>query len=92
MRKTKLVSSVIALAFSVMAYSNSSQAADKITFVLNWFPTADHSPYYLALDKGWYSDAGLDVTIETAKGWPHHHSELVWVRRKWGLLICQPHS
>jgi len=68
MRKSKLISSVFALALTAMTYSGNSHAADKITFALNWFPTADHSPYYLALENGWYSDAGLDVTIETAKG------------------------
>ncbi|MFK5977511.1 MAG: ABC transporter substrate-binding protein [Rhizobiaceae bacterium] len=68
MRKTKFVSSVIALALSAMSYSGNVYASDKITFVLNWFPTADHSPYYYAKENGWYTDAGLDVKIETAKG------------------------
>jgi NitT/TauT family transport system substrate-binding protein len=43
-------------------------AAEKITLLLNWYPTADHSPYYFAKASGLYSKAGLDVTIETGKG------------------------
>jgi NitT/TauT family transport system substrate-binding protein len=43
-------------------------AAEKLTILLNWYPTADHSPYYFAKTQGLYSKAGLDVTIETGKG------------------------
>lgn len=68
MRIKQIAFGTIALAFSAMSYSGSVQAADKITFALNWFPTADHSPYYYAQEKGWYSDAGLEIKIETAKG------------------------
>lgn len=47
---------------------SSADAAEKITLLLNWYPTADHSPYYFAKRQGWYSKAGLDVIIETGKG------------------------
>jgi len=43
-------------------------AAEKITLLLNWYPTADHSPLYFAKQQGLYNNAGLDVTIETGKG------------------------
>jgi NitT/TauT family transport system substrate-binding protein len=43
-------------------------AAEQLTLLLNWYPTADHSPYYFAKAQGLYSKAGLDVTIETGKG------------------------
>jgi NitT/TauT family transport system substrate-binding protein len=43
-------------------------AAEKLILLLNWYPTADHSPYYFAKAQGLYSKAGLDVTIETGKG------------------------
>lgn len=46
----------------------SAAAAEKITLLLNWYPTADHSPYYFAKAQGLYSKAGLDVVIETGKG------------------------
>lgn len=45
-----------------------AQAKEKITFVLNWTPYADHAPYYLAKANGWYDQAGLDVTIEAGRG------------------------
>jgi NitT/TauT family transport system substrate-binding protein len=43
-------------------------AAESVNLMLNWTPTADHSPIYFARAKGWYSQAGLDVTIEAGKG------------------------
>ncbi|HEX6956441.1 MAG TPA: ABC transporter substrate-binding protein [Ferrovibrio sp.] len=45
-----------------------SQAAEKVNLLLNWVPTADHSPYYYAKAQGWYEKAGLDVSIETGRG------------------------
>jgi NitT/TauT family transport system substrate-binding protein len=45
-----------------------AQAKDKVNLLLNWVPTADHSPYYYAKAQGWYDKAGLDVNIESGKG------------------------
>jgi len=39
-----------------------------LDFQLNWKITADHAPYYVALDKGWYEEAGLDVNIILGQG------------------------
>ncbi len=39
-----------------------------VDFLLNWTIAADHSPYYVALDKGWYEEAGLDVNIIIGQG------------------------
>ncbi len=43
-------------------------AADKVTLNLNWFYVGDHSPYFVALDKGWYREEGLEVNIIPGKG------------------------
>jgi NitT/TauT family transport system substrate-binding protein len=43
-------------------------AQQKVNLVLNWVPTADHSPYFHAKEQGWYSKAGIDLTIEFGKG------------------------
>jgi NitT/TauT family transport system substrate-binding protein len=43
-------------------------AQQKVNLVLNWVPTADHSPYFYAKEQGWYSKAGIDLTIEFGKG------------------------
>lgn len=43
-------------------------AADAMSLMLNWTPTADHSPIYFAKSKGWYTEAGIDLSIEAGKG------------------------
>ena len=43
-------------------------AAEAVNLMLNWTPTADHSPFYYAKAQGWYEKAGIDLTIETGKG------------------------
>lgn len=39
-----------------------------LTLTVNFTAEGDHSPYYVAKEKGWYADAGLDVTVEFSKG------------------------
>ena len=34
-----------------------------ITVALDWTPNTNHIGFYVAKAKGWYADAGLDVTI-----------------------------
>lgn len=39
-----------------------------VTFALDWVVAGRHTPYYVALEKGFYKDAGLDVTIVRGYG------------------------
>lgn len=48
------------LAFGAVA----AHAADKVTVQLKWVPQAQFAGYYVAQAKGFYKDAGLDVTIK----------------------------
>lgn len=57
-----------ALGAAAMLAAVPAGAAESINLMLNWTPTADHSPIYFAKAKGWYSQAGLDVNIEAGKG------------------------
>ena len=41
-----------------------AQAADKVTVQLKWVPQAQFAGYYVAQAKGFYKEAGLDVTIK----------------------------
>ena len=58
----RLLTSAIALALGIAA--GTAQAADKVTLQLKWVTQAQFAGYYVALDKGFYKDAGLDVTIK----------------------------
>jgi NitT/TauT family transport system substrate-binding protein len=56
------------LAFAVGATMGlslaSAQAADKVTIQLKWVAQAQFAGYFVAKEKGFYKDAGLDVTIK----------------------------
>jgi NitT/TauT family transport system substrate-binding protein len=59
---------LLAAAAAACLMAGRAAAAEKLNLVLNWVPTADHSPYYYAKAQGWYAQAGIDLTIETGKG------------------------
>ena len=58
----RLLTSTMALALAIAA--GAAHAADKVTLQLKWVTQAQFAGYYVALDKGFYKDAGLDVTIK----------------------------
>ncbi len=49
---------------AVFGFAASAHAADKLTLQLKWVPQAQFAGYYVAAAKGFYTDAGLDVTIK----------------------------
>lgn len=62
----RLVKSAATLLLATSA--SFAMAADPMSLMLNWTPTADHSPIYYAKSKGWYSEAGIDLKIEAGRG------------------------
>ena len=62
--KTKTLSvSLSAFALALAAFG--AQAQDKLTLQLKWVTQAQFAGYYVAKDKGFYKEAGLDVTIKS---------------------------
>jgi NitT/TauT family transport system substrate-binding protein len=43
-------------------------AQDKVTFRLNWILYGFHTPFYLGLERGYYKDEGIDLTIGEGQG------------------------
>ncbi|WP_186390207.1 ABC transporter substrate-binding protein [Stappia sp. TSB10P1A] len=58
MRKTLLAAAAFALAFGP------AQAADDVTLQLKWVTQGQFAGYYVAKDKGFYEEEGLNVTIK----------------------------
>jgi NitT/TauT family transport system substrate-binding protein len=54
----------LALIAALVGSSTAASAADKLTLQLKWVTQAQFAGYYVAKDKGFYKDAGLDVTIK----------------------------
>ena len=60
--KTKLT--VVAGVLLGVALAQPARAADPVTIQLKWVTQAQFAGYYVAKAKGFYKDAGLDVTIK----------------------------
>ena len=60
MKKSWILAGALALA----GISGSVQAADDVTIQLKWVTQAQFAGYYVAQEKGYYKDAGLNVTIK----------------------------
>ncbi len=53
----------LTLALSLAACGTGAQNTESITFVLDWTPNTNHTGLYVALEKGWFEEAGLDIQI-----------------------------
>jgi NitT/TauT family transport system substrate-binding protein len=58
----KTISIAMALAMSLAA--GSAMAADKVVLQLKWVAQSQFAGYFVAKDKGFYEEAGLDVEIK----------------------------
>jgi NitT/TauT family transport system substrate-binding protein len=62
-KATVMKSNPCLVAIVGLSLATAAQAAEKVTLQLKWVAQAQFAGYYVAKDKGYYKDAGLDVTI-----------------------------
>ncbi|WP_075220942.1 ABC transporter substrate-binding protein [Acuticoccus yangtzensis] len=55
-------------ALSFSAFAAHAQDKTDVSFVLDWAWQAMHGPFLIALEKGYYEDEGLNVTIDRGFG------------------------
>ncbi len=60
-----------AAALMLVATFAASAYGEKVKFSLDWIAYAKHARFFVALDKGHYRKAGLEVTIERGYGSPN---------------------
>ena len=53
----------LSVAIASLLLPATSQAADKLTVLLEWFVNPDHAPMVIAKERGLFADAGLDVEL-----------------------------
>jgi NitT/TauT family transport system substrate-binding protein len=58
---------VLLLAAAVLAAAQ-QKPLRPFTFILDFLPYGEYTPYFTALDKGWYREEGLDVKILRGAG------------------------
>lgn len=68
MNLARLLLLSISLVLPLTSLQVRAQAQEKIAVRLDWSPWGMQAPFYLAKEKGWFQEAGLDVTLEDGKG------------------------
>lgn len=63
MKKTLRSTLLLALSSLLVTGSSSAFAAEKLTVLLDWFVNPDHAPLFVALEKGYFRDKGLEVEL-----------------------------
>ena len=67
MKRTGMLLALAAI-LAVTTLTSSAKAQDKFPFRLNWTLYGEHAPFFVALDKGFYKEEGLDVEILEGSG------------------------
>jgi NitT/TauT family transport system substrate-binding protein len=64
----KLLKALFPLIAATVLTSAPASALDKVSFRMNWYLGGVHSPFQLGLDRGYYKDEGIDLTINEGRG------------------------
>lgn len=68
MKKIYMLMMALVLTFAITACGNNSDSEngdlEKVTFVLDWTPNTNHTGLYVAQEKGFFEEAGLEVEIQ----------------------------
>ncbi len=64
----RFVATLVLLSAGVALAGAQSRPVRPFTFILDFLPYGEYTPYFTALDKGWYREEGLDVKILRGAG------------------------
>jgi NitT/TauT family transport system substrate-binding protein len=56
------------IALAAVAAASAAHAQTKVKFTIDWRFEGPATPFFVALDKGYYKDEGLEVTIDPGNG------------------------
>ena len=59
---------LLAFAFALLSWSQAALAEDKVVLQLDWLPTGEHAAYFAGLQRGFFRDAGIDLSITRGYG------------------------
>jgi NitT/TauT family transport system substrate-binding protein len=68
MKRALMQSLLLAAGVAAFAAPALAQQKEKFPFRLNWTLYGEHAPFFVARDKGFYADEGLDVEIQEGSG------------------------
>src|SRR5690349_19598982 len=52
----------------VLLLATPASAEDAVSFRLNWYMGGAHAPFFLGKERGYYHEAGIDLTINEGRG------------------------
>ena len=55
---------ILAAGLTALSLSAGASAAERLTVLLDWFVNPDHGPLYVALERGYFREAGLEVEFK----------------------------
>lgn len=63
--KEQTMKKTIVCFFLAISFMNTPplHAGEKLSIMLDWFPNVDHLPIYVAREKGFFSDQGIEIKI-----------------------------
>jgi NitT/TauT family transport system substrate-binding protein len=64
----RTVSKLTVLAATALIGAGAAGAQTKATMHLDWLVNGYHAPFFVAVEKGMYKEAGLDITVRPGKG------------------------
>lgn len=67
--KSAVKRSVVAISSALLLYTSAVTAQERqLRFTANWVFEASNAPFLLAVERGYFSDEGLDVTVDAGEG------------------------
>jgi putative hydroxymethylpyrimidine transport system substrate-binding protein len=79
----------LVLIATILVAAGRPAAAEKLTVLLDWFVNPDHAPLFVAQEKGYFKDAGLEVEL-VAPADPNDPPKLVAAKQGDIALSYQP--
>jgi NitT/TauT family transport system substrate-binding protein len=67
-RTGRIVGIAVALGVMLVSAPGSAQTRDRVSLRLDWTLYGTHAPFFLAAERGYYGEEGLDVKISEGQG------------------------
>lgn len=70
MKRLIRLAAIALMLAALLGVSGSAFAADAVSLRLNWYLGGLHAPFYLGVERGYYRDESIDLTINEGRGSP----------------------
>src|SRR5262245_55490558 len=64
----RMIGSAVLGLVGVAALASNARALDKVHFQYSWIPTGEYAPTSAGIEKGFYTEQGIELTYATGRG------------------------